>query len=383
MKIKQLLKILISIMMCVSIAQWASAADDEMEDVGPVDESSEVEAALAEQLQDIEADKSGVVAALVDRLATDEVTAYQLESTLAAASAATLAEVEQNADSIDDINVIMGGSEGLERLGDLTEDYAYTAVTPCRIVNTNVLGGPFLPGVARSYRVYGLVGAQGGAAFCPSPNGEPRAVHINVTAVPVAGQGNFRAYPAGGAAPNASLTNYKAGVQNVANAGTIRTVFNLAGPEITVLNSFGTANLVIDVLGYYHNTEHLAGADYAGGDQNFTLGPANSVVRSVTITAPAAGRVIVNASGYFDFNDAVGLDAGRCSITTGLAVDFSNLIIAGERTGTAMNWVPFAGTRGFNVGPGNTTFRLVCNEFDGDIEVEDTQLTATWVPRSY
>jgi hypothetical protein len=380
-------------LMCVSIAQWASAADDDLDDVGPAGESSEAEAALAEQLQDIEADKSGVVAALVDRFATDEATAYQLESTLAAASAATLAEVEQNADSVEDVSMILGGSGELERLGDTNQDYVYTAVPPCRIVNTNFGGGGlFTPGVARSYYVYGpgfLIAPQGGnPAGCSSPKGEPRAVHINVTAVPQVGNGNgnFKAYADGTPAPGASLVNYKSpGGQNIANAAIIKTRFQLgAGQrELRVLNSFGNAYLIIDILGYYHEAEHLAGADYAGGDQNFTLGPANSVVRSVTITAPAAGRVIVNASGYFDFNDAVGLDTGRCSITTGLAVDFSNLIIAGERTGTAMNWVPFAGTRGFNVGAGNTTFRLVCNEFNGNIEVEDTHLTATWVPRSY
>jgi hypothetical protein len=136
-------------------------------------------------------------------------------------------------------------------------------------------------------------------------------------------------------------------------------------------------------MGYFHETEHLAGADYAGGNQNLALGPADSVVRSVTIAAPAAGRVIVNASGYFSFDDVAGRDSGRCSITTGVAVDFSYLIIAAERTGGATQWVPFAGTRGFNVGSGNTTFRLVCNEADGAVRVSDTNLTATWVPRSY
>ena len=392
MKTKQLLIILIAMLMCVSTAQWASAADDDMGDIGPAGESSEAEAALAELLQDIEADKSGVVDDLVDRFATDDQTAYQLETTLAGASAGTLAEVDQNADSLEAVSVILGGSGDIERLGDTTQDWAYTAVTPCRIVNTNFGGGGlFTPGVARSYYVYGpgfQIAAQGGnPAGCSSPKGEPRAVHINVTAVPQVGNGNgnFKAYPDGTPAPGASLVNYQSpGGQNIANAATIKTRFQIGPPELRVLNSFGNAYLIIDILGYYHETEHLAGADYAGGQQDIALVAGNQTVRSVTISAPAAGgRVIVNASGYFDFADAVGVDVGRCSITTGLAVDFSYLIIAGERTGTSTRWVPFAGTRGFNVGAGNTTFRLVCNEFDGAVNVADTNLTATWVPRSY
>jgi hypothetical protein len=184
------------------------------------------------------------------------------------------------------------------------------------------------------------------------------------------------------------LVNYKSpGGQNIANAAIIKTRFQLGlgQRELRVLNSFGNAYLIIDILGYFHEAEHLAGADFAGGDQNLALGPVTSIVRSVTITAPAAGRVIVNASGYFAFDDAAGRDSARCSITTGIAVSFNNLIIAAERTGggDATQFVPFAGTRGFNVGSGNTTFRLVCNEADGNVRVSDTNLTATWVPRSY
>ena len=49
-----------------------------------------------------------------------------------------------------------------------------------------------------------------------------------------------------------------------------------------------------------------AGADFVGGDQSIFLTAENTVVREVTITAPAAGVVIVNASGFFDFNDVKG-----------------------------------------------------------------------------
>ena len=202
-----------------------------------------------------------------------------------------------------------------------------------------------------------------------------------MTAVPVDGTGNFKAFPAHVGPPNASFVNYRAGVQNVANAGTIRTYYALGQPEIEVRNSFGTAHLVIDVMGYYHNTEHLAGADFAGGNQSILLGDNTTTVRSIDITAPAAGRVIVNASGYFTM-DGVGSKAGRCSITTGTTLNYNYLLFARiEEDGYTC--IPFAGTRGFIVSAGTTTFRLVCNRLQGTVSVVDTNLTAIWVPRAY
>lgn len=131
-------------------------------------------------------------------------------------------------------------------------------VTPCRIVDTRNAGGFFFPGQRREYYVYGPgpgpVGTiqQGGNPFgCPAPRGEPKGVIINVTAVPVSGSGNFRAFPANVNPPTASLVNYRAGVQNIANAASVET-YELGGPrELEIQNSFGFSHLVIDVMGYY------------------------------------------------------------------------------------------------------------------------------------
>jgi hypothetical protein len=80
-------------------------------------------------------------------------------------------------------------------------------------------------------------------------------VHINVVAVPVSAQGNFRLYPANIGPPIAGLLNYKAGVQNIANAGTFKTFFSVGAREIEIQNRVGTAHLVIDVMGYYHEAD--------------------------------------------------------------------------------------------------------------------------------
>lgn len=122
---------------------------------------------------------------------------------------------------------------------------------------------------------------------------------------------------------------------------------------------------------------------FASGDQLIVLTSADTVVRSVSITAPSAGRVLVNASGYFRLTAAGADDIARCSITTGIVIDGTHLIIVDEATAVDLFLQPFAATRGFNVTAGSsTTFNLVCDEGAGDVEVADTSITALFVAGS-
>ena len=129
-------------------------------------------------------------------------------------------------------------------------------MTPCRIVNTKAKVGRFSPNERREYYVYGsstVIANQGGnPAGCAAPSGEPSAVHINVTVIPQSGQGHFALFPANVSPPVASLVNYKAGVQNVANAATVKGFRGEILREIEVINRYGNAHLVIDVMGYYY-----------------------------------------------------------------------------------------------------------------------------------
>jgi hypothetical protein len=123
-----------------------------------------------------------------------------------------------------------------------------------------------------------------------------------------------------------------------------------------------------------------AGADFASGDQNVTLG-ATAIVRSVSITAPSAGVVIVNASGVANIIPSGGISlASTCSITTGSALDSAH-IISWTQAGSQPYKTPLAATRGFSVAPGTTDFNLVCRGA-GD-KLEDTSLTALFVPTRY
>ena len=131
------------------------------------------------------------------------------------------------------------------------QDLKYTPVTPCRVADTRKAGGAISAGGIRSYNVRGAVASQGGnSGGCPSPKGEPLAVHVNVTSVPL-GNGWITAYPYNSTAPTASIVNYRSDAQNVANSGTIKTCFNCA-KDINIKIGGGTTHAIIDVLGYYY-----------------------------------------------------------------------------------------------------------------------------------
>jgi hypothetical protein len=297
MKRNRFIVILVVMAMSMLLVQGALAADEDSS-VGP-EVTAEV-SQLDELLASIEADRSAAVDDLVNSFATDEATAEELRATLDSASARKLAEIVQNAESLEDVSAILAGTEGILALGDLDRDYVLTPVTPCRIVDTRRGGGGvFFPGQVREFFVYGDTTAQGGAN-CPSPRGEPRGVHINVTAVPQSGQGNFRAYPANVGPPNASLVNYVAGVQNVANAASVKTHFQLGTGGLKILNRVGASHLVVDILGYYHEVDDVPGVDWSETIDRIFLSNdlwSPSLLTSQTIDCPGVGARYVVATG--------------------------------------------------------------------------------------
>ncbi len=122
---------------------------------------------------------------------------------------------------------------------------SFQTVTPCRIVDTRrptgPLGGPTL--AARETRAFVLAGQ------CGIPSGAA-AVSINATVVsPTAGPGFLTIFPGGTPQTQTSTVNYTAGHTRSNNA-----VIAL-GPagDLTVYcgQSSGTANLVIDINGYF------------------------------------------------------------------------------------------------------------------------------------
>jgi hypothetical protein len=101
-----------------------------------------------------------------------------------------------------------------------------------------------------------------------------------------------------------------------------------------------------------------SGADVSGGDQELDLTNTGTTARFVTVTAPRPGLVMVNATGFFFFNDVQA--AARCGITAGTDIEAPY-----DTVGSGVHLLPFGLTRGYLVEEGSTTFNLMCQEFDG------------------
>ncbi len=116
---------------------------------------------------------------------------------------------------------------------------------------------------------------------------------------------------------------------------------------------------------------------------SITLVPlASTVVAQVTVAAPAAGRVVLNTSGFFFMNNTATIDQAECSITPEATIS-SPFIRAWERAAADFNQVPFGITRTFGVTANSTTtFRLVCYTNATEVRVVSPVLNAIFIPGS-
>jgi hypothetical protein len=134
---------------------------------------------------------------------------------------------------------------------DTSTEAKFTAIAPCRIVDTRITGGPIHTGSPRSFLAAGSssLAAQGGNPLgCGVPSAAV-AVQANVVTVGASGSGYLKIYPYGAAAPGASYMNYPNG-SALANGGTI--TLNTAGlKHFTVLAASHDTHVVIDVSGYF------------------------------------------------------------------------------------------------------------------------------------
>ena len=121
-----------------------------------------------------------------------------------------------------------------------------------------------------------------------------------------------------------------------------------------------------------------AGVDFVDGDPIPELvANVDTVIVSLTVTAPSSGFVILNASGTFDFD----VDSRvRCSLTTVSSVEGNDSQDALSNVGGSMI---FGLTEGFAVLPGSTTFNLVCEKLLGRVFVRESDLTAIYAPTRY
>ncbi len=151
-------------------------------------------------------------------------------------------------------------------------DVVFTPITPCRIINTNLGGGPIAAGTTRNFVVAGTSGfpTQGGTAGgCGIPFGIASAAVINYIAVNPAGAGDLRVTPFGTPMPFASIVNYAAipGL-NIANGVATKLcspIPSCATADITIQADASATSLVADVMGYYSSPGCQAGTVKALG----------------------------------------------------------------------------------------------------------------------
>jgi hypothetical protein len=166
-------------------------------------------------------------------------------------------------------------------IGDSGDNLVYTPVTPCRIIDTRLVGGPIPAGGTRSFFAAGSgFSTQGGVAgSCGVPFGPSTAVVINFVAVSPSDIGDLRVWPFGQGAPLASIINYVPGA-NVANGVPIaicNPTVTGCGLDIVVQSDSASVQIVADVQGFFSR-------------------PSTPVTQNLTASVTAAGALVPGQS---------------------------------------------------------------------------------------
>jgi len=229
-----------------------------------------------------------------------------------------------------------------------TSELVLYPLSPCRIVDTRYATrwgspGPISAGETISIWTYGVRSDQGGeeVSSCGVVS-NAAAVVINVTVVPVAGNGYLKVYPSNSTPPNASLVNYEQGGQHIANA-VVQSQCYGCGNELDIY-SYATSHVIIDVIGYFARP---------------TATPLDNVVVTNVTTVPINGFANVLSpicpAGYR-------LTGGGCNFQFGdIETQWSSRPAS---TGVNVNqWL----CQGYNSAPGATgvTSYAVCSRIPG------------------
>ena len=142
-------------------------------------------------------------------------------------------------------------------LGDLNKDLVFTAVEPCRIVDTrSTTAGAIAANTNRAFYVWGFPDftSQGGSTTdCGGLSAQsPQAVVVNLTVVGPASAGYATMFPATSTLPLAASLLYKAG-DVLSNGVTVKLGLGATGVGFADFRIYtvSTAHYVVDIVGYY------------------------------------------------------------------------------------------------------------------------------------
>ena len=210
----------------------------------------------------------------------------------------------------------------------------YNALTPARICDTRTgtsnqcTGKTMGPDTTMTVHVAGLAGVPASA----------EAVALNVTVTDTTGSGGYLTVYPGGSRPMTSNLNWTAG-QTVANL--VVTALNSSG-EVTIYNHSGSADVVVDVLGYY------SGAGGTGSqfipettptricDTRVGSKPTNQCTGK---TMSAGGTMTVQVSGLAGVPMGATAVAVNVTVTNTTAASYLTIFPSGTRPLTSnLNW---------------------------------------------
>ncbi len=168
-----------------------------------------------------------------------------------------------------------------------TTGLVYTPITPCRIVDTRVTGGPFAAKETRSFQTNDAA-TQGGGACTVYSGTIPSALSLNVTVDATSlgdltRSGDLLLFPQNGT--NTSWMNF-AGGQTIANAGVAS--INQADGSFSIKTQ-NPANVVVDVFGYFASGP--AGASATGAAEVLWAQPEIVGATGATGVAGAIGAI--------------------------------------------------------------------------------------------
>ncbi len=203
-------------------------------------------------------------------------------------------------------------------LGDNSDDLSFTAINPCRILDTRFGTGAFA-GVRAggstttiSTRVTASIAAQGGnAAGCPMPGVDAGGVAFTITLIEYSDPGFVTVFPATATRPLASTLNFGPGTapSAVANTSVVQQCYSCGdNTDISIYVEGGSTQVIIDVVGYYDPTPQTTCTSSA--TVSFDLTGACQNWRSCTLTNPStrARRVICSAVAIGELNHTSGTD---------------------------------------------------------------------------
>lgn len=187
-----------------------------------------------------------------------------------------------------------------EALGELDKDLVFTPITPCRIADTRLAGGPITGNTSRSFGAWGYSSYAtwgGSATNCGLLNEHPTSILVNVTAVTPAIAGYATAYSGALASPPFVATiNYAGG--DVVNGSAVVGINPASSPDYKIY-SFANSNYVVDVVGFY-DSPHATPLECTTLTGTAVNVPANSYTSA---TAPACTTGYTQVSLNCDTNN--------------------------------------------------------------------------------